>query len=111
MSPMELLYDYERRVQERALSLPRHAEAGSRWSGIVFRLGEDLMLHLHGLEHGELVAFVYGIPLHNRNIQQQAMQGRGNQSAAGGTKPGTCCFQKPASIEAVRHGMLLLSGF
>ena len=44
MSPMELLYDYERRVQDRASSLPRHADAADRWSGIVFRLGEDLML-------------------------------------------------------------------
>jgi twitching motility protein PilI len=44
MSPLELLYDYERRVHARASSLPRHAETGNRWSGIVFRLGEDLML-------------------------------------------------------------------
>ena len=44
MSPLELLYDYERRVQQRASSLPQHAETGSRWSGIAFRLGEDLML-------------------------------------------------------------------
>ncbi len=44
MSPLELLHDYERRVLERTPSLPRDAEVGSRWSGIVFRLGEDLML-------------------------------------------------------------------
>lgn len=44
MSPLELLYDYERRVQERASSLPRNAEIANRWSGIVFRLGEDLLL-------------------------------------------------------------------
>ncbi len=44
MSPMELLYEYERRVQERASTLPQHAESANRWSGIVFRLGEDLML-------------------------------------------------------------------
>ena len=44
MTPFQLLRDYERRVQQRVPSLPRSAEAANRWSGIVFRLGEDLML-------------------------------------------------------------------
>lgn len=44
MSPLELLRDYERRVLARARSLPSDAEIGSRWSGIAFRLGDDLLL-------------------------------------------------------------------
>ncbi len=44
MTPLELLRDYERRVQAQAPSLPRAEQERNRWSGIAFRLGEDLLL-------------------------------------------------------------------
>ncbi len=44
MTPLELLRSYDRRVLALAPSLPRDEEASGRWSGIAFRLGEDVML-------------------------------------------------------------------
>ena len=43
-TPFELLRDYERRVHDRAPKLPQHEETRTRWSGIAFRLGEDVLL-------------------------------------------------------------------
>ena len=39
--PIELLFDYERRLTEAGARLPAQEEARDRWSGIGFRIGEQ----------------------------------------------------------------------
>lgn len=43
-APLDLLLDYEARMQQRQLSLPGEQRQADQWSGIAFRLGSDILL-------------------------------------------------------------------
>ena len=43
-APLDLLLEYDSRMQERQLTLPGEQNLNNQWSGIAFRLGADVLL-------------------------------------------------------------------